>query len=248
MMLRNKKIYFVFLFIIFVLLIVVVPLQRSIDKDLDEMHPERKLVTAPTGEFLGQFLFGFKDIVVDLMWLRIDYYWDHQQQEKMFPLFRTITWLDPHFLDAWILWAWHIGYNLSAAVKDPEIKEKCYWADINILKEGIKFNQDKYDLFFECGWVYYHKLKLFAEAAKYFTLAGQAGEAKDRPMYVPHILAHSYAKQHNWQKSLEIWESVKKKNDENASQSEVVERHIRKMKKHIKMEQMGETVKDDMYP
>jgi len=244
-MLRNKKIYFVFLFIIFVLLVVVVPLQRSIDKDLDEMHPERKLVTVPTGEFLGQFLFGFKDIVVDLMWLRIDYYWDHQQQEKMFPLYRMITKLDPRFLDAWILWGWNIGYNLSAAVKDPEIKEKCYWADVNILKEGIKFNQDKYDLFFECGWVYYHKLKLYAEAAKYFTLAGQC---KDHPMYVSHILAHSYAKQHNWQKSLETWKSVKGKGYKNASESEVAQRHIKKMKKHIKMEQMGETVKDEMYP
>ena len=245
MMLRYKKIYFVFLFIILVLLVVVVPLQRSIDKDLDEMHPERKLVTAPTGEFLGQFLFGFKDIVVDLMWLRIDYYWDHQQQEKMFPLYRMITKLDPRFLDAWILWGWNIGYNLSAAVKDPEIKEKCYWADVNILKEGIKFNQDKYDLFFECGWVYYHKLKLYAEAAKYFTLAGQC---KDHPMYVSHILAHSYAKQHNWQKSLETWKSVKGKGYKNASESEVARRHIKKMKKYIEMEQRGETVKDEMYP
>ena len=244
-MLRNKKIYFVFLFIILVLLVVVVPLQRSIDKDLDEMHPERKLVTAPAGEFLGQFLFGFKDIVVDLMWIRIDYYWDHQQQEKMFPLYRMITKLDPRFLDAWILWGWNIGYNLSAAVKDPEIKEKCYWADVNILKEGIKFNQDKYDLFFECGWVYYHKLKLYAEAAKYFTLAGQC---KDHPMYVSHILAHSYAKQHNWQKSLETWKSVKGKGYKNASESEVARRHIKKMKKYIKMEKMGETVKSEMYP
>jgi len=245
MMFRHKKIYFVFLFIILVLLIIVVPLQRSIDRDLDKMHPKRKLVIAPAGEFLGEFLFGFKDIVVDLMWLRIDYYWDHQQQEKMFPLYRMITKLDPHFLDAWILWAWNIGYNLSAAVKDPEIKEKCYWADINILKEGIKFNQDKYDLFFECGWVYYQKLKLFAESAKYFTLAEQR---KDHLMYVSHILAHSYAKQHNWQKSLEIWESVKEKGYKNASESEVAGRHIRKMKKYIEMEQRGETVKDEMYP
>ena len=244
-MLRNKKIYFVFLFIILVLLVMVVPLQRSIDKNLDKMHPERKLVTAPAGEFLGQFLFGFKDIVVDLMWIRIDYYWDHQQQEKMFPLYRMITKLDPRFLDAWILWGWNIGYNLSAAVKDPEIKEKCYWADINILKEGIKFNQDKYDLFFECGWVYYHKLKLYAEASKYFA---DALKQKDHPMYVSHILAHSYAKQHNWQKSLKIWESVKKKGYKNWSQSEVAKRHIKKMKKYIEMEQRGETVKDEMYP
>ena len=242
---RPQKIHFIFLLLIFVLLIIIIPLQKSIDKDLDVLHPERKLVTAPTGEFLGTILLGFKDIVVDLMWLRIDYYWDHQQQEKMFPIFRTITWLDPHFLDAWILWAWHIGYNLSASVKEPEIKEKCYWADVNILKEGIKFNQDKYDLFFECGWVYYHKLKLYAEAAKYFALAGQR---KDHPMYVFHILAHSYAKQHNWQKSLKTWESVKKKGYKNWSQSEVAGRHIKKMKKYIKMEQRGETVKDEMYP
>ncbi|GEM_PF-2989450 len=245
MRLRPQKRHFILLFIILILLVIVVPLQRSIDRDLDKLHPERKLFTAPAGEFLGQFLFGFKDIVVDLMWIRIDYYWDHQQQEKMFPLYRMITKLDPRFLDAWILWGWNIGYNLSAAVKDPEIKEKCYWADINILKEGIKFNQDKYDLFFECGWVYYHKLKLYAEAAKYFTLAGQC---KDHPMYVSHILAHSYAKQHNWQKSLETWKSVKGKGYKNASESEVAQRHIKKMKKHIKMEQMGETVKDEMYP
>ena len=242
---RPQKVHFIFLLLILILLVLIIPLQKSIDKDLAELHPERKLVTAPAGEFLGAILFGFKDIVVDLMWLRIDYYWDHQQQEKMFPLFRTITWLDPNFLDAWILWAWHIGYNLSAAVKDPEIKEKCYWADVNILKEGIKFNQDKYDLFFECGWVYYHKLKLYAEAAKYFTLAGQC---KERPMYITHILAHSYAKQHKWQKSLEIWKSVKGKGYENWTQSEVARRHIKKMEKHIETEQRGETVKDEMYP
>ena len=228
-----------------ILLVIVVPLQRSIDRDLDKLHPERKLITVPAGEFLGQFLFGFKDIVVDLMWLRIDYYWDHQQQEKMFPLYRMITLLDPRFLDAWILWGWNIGYNLSAAVKDPEIKGKCYWANVNILKEGIKFNEDKYDLFFECGWVYYHKLKLYAEAAKCFALAGQY---KDHPMYVSRILAHSYAKQHNWQKSLETWEFVKEEGYKNASESEVAERHIKKMKKYIEMEQRGETVKDEMYP
>jgi len=242
---RPQKIHFISLSIILILLVIVVPLQRSIDRGLDKLHPEEKLVTAPAGEFLGQFLFGFKDIVVDLMWLRIDYYWDHQQQEKMFPLYRMITLLDPCFLDAWILWGWNIGYNLSAVAKDPEIKEKCYWADINILKEGIKFNQDKYDLFFECGWVYYHKLKLYAEAAKYFS---DALKRKDHPVYVSHILAHSYARQHNWQQSLETWESVKVKGYKNASESEVVRRHIKKMKKYIEMEQRGETVKDEMYP
>jgi len=98
-----------------------------------------------------------------------------------------------------------MAYNIYVLMKTEEEKNQWLQNGLNFLKEGIKYNPNRYDLYFELGWTYYHKAKDYENAIKYFE-----GAIKfPHPDYVDGCLAHAYAKDGQIKKAIKQWEYIR---------------------------------------
>ena len=136
---------------------------------------------------LSNIFFGFRQLAANFVWLQVDKYWHQGYMQRMIPLMNTCVALDPNFIDAYLLGAWHLAYNATAKMPDtPEPlkkyspkygvrmgeKELYYYLAIDFLKDGILKNSRDYRLYFDLGFgIYNLKLKDYAKAVKYLTLA-----------------------------------------------------------------------------
>ncbi len=134
--------------------------------DLEEMYAQGTLVN------LGNMFLGFRKMMANLIWLEVDRYWHEGQYHRMVPLMRTTVALDPTFVDAFILGAWHLAYNITAPMPPtPEAlkeysprhddwvgpRELFYYEAVEFLKDGIRKNPTDFRLYFDLGFAVYHQ-------------------------------------------------------------------------------------------
>ncbi|MBX7258525.1 MAG: hypothetical protein K1Y02_19345 [Candidatus Hydrogenedentes bacterium] len=132
---------------------------------------------------LANIFFGFRKMAANLVWLEVDRYFHMGQIHRMVPLMKTCVLLDPGFVDAYLLGAWHLSYNATANLEDtpwtlrkfyPQYyawmgeKESFYYNGIEFLKSGIRNNPRNYKLYFDLGYsIYENKLNDHPNAIKY---------------------------------------------------------------------------------
>lgn len=156
---------------------------------------------------------GFRNVAANMLWLQSDKYW-HQGGRgwwKMLPLLRTITQLDPHFVAAWDTLSWHCAWNLHSEASEAD-KPKWIQAGVDVLREGIKNNPDKYDLYSSLAWLYHERVKDYNRAVPIWQ---KVLTFKDAPVTQGHMLAHAY--ENTWQidKAIEVWRwCVRRKSDD----------------------------------
>ncbi|MDD5681040.1 MAG: hypothetical protein PHI59_07345, partial [Candidatus Omnitrophica bacterium] len=85
----------------------------------------------------------------------------------------------------------------GVAHKDKYIEE-----GIRFMKEGIARNRDVYDLWFNMGWIYYHKLQNYDEGIRYFRLATR----QKHPSYIDRLIAHAYRKKGDIESEYKQWQ------------------------------------------
>ena len=93
---------------------------------------------------------------------------------------------------------------LSGLINVPV--EMIYWYrnGISFLKKGIAYNPDRYDLYFELGWTYYHKGRDYPNAVRYLEKAIKF----PHPEYVDDVLAHAYEKNGQIALAIKQWEKL----------------------------------------
>ena len=188
-----------------VLLIGISFLQRSIELQRKVENLEARLLLMP-GEIAGSLILaGFRGIGADLLWLQVHHCWHSGQHYRMLSLFHSITFLQPHFITPWTVGGWHMAYNIYVSMKTKEKKNQWLQAGLDFLKDGIKHNPNRYDLYFELAWTYYHKAKDYKNSIVYFEKAVKF----PHPDYVDNCLAHAYAKNGEIEKSIKQWEYVR---------------------------------------
>ncbi|MCM8830388.1 MAG: hypothetical protein NC824_05260 [Candidatus Omnitrophica bacterium] len=103
-------------------------------------------------------------------------------------------------------------------------KEQIMWYEkgIKFLKKGVSYNSEKYDIYFELGWTYYHKGQDYPNAVKYLEKAVKF----PHPAYVDNVLAHAYELNGQVDKALAQW----KKQLASGSFESIAERAIRCIK------------------
>ncbi len=187
--------------IILILLVAVYVTSWSIDVEREKAGiGARRLVLE--GRFAGPTLLGFADVVADGLWLVANEYFWNREYLKLVPLFRSITWLDPHYILVYRIGGWHLAYNVRYVIDCSEEKAlEFVSAGIEFLKEGIANNPHKYDLYFELGWIYFEKVGNYQLAAEYFEEAVKL----EHPAYINRMLAHSYQRSGRLRESFEEW-------------------------------------------
>ncbi len=181
---------------------------------LNRPMPLTKIVdfdpTAVTGVVIGAALGGFREVAATMLWIKVDERWDEGKgtEAGTLGLMRSTTLLDPHWLEPWRIMGWHLAYNLYVETKDPREQAILLSKGIACLKEGISWNPDVYDLYFELGWTYFDKIKDFENAAKWLSAATQF----EHPEYIERLIAHAYERLPEIDKALDWYDYCLKRN------------------------------------
>ncbi|HLK16649.1 MAG TPA: hypothetical protein VKT78_17720, partial [Fimbriimonadaceae bacterium] len=102
-------------------------------------------------------LFGFREFLAGILWVRADGFFDEGNYDAILPIIKICTTLDPKQIDIYATGMWHIGYNFT---DEQQRSDRRYIASALALgKQGAHQNPDTYELFFETGWMWYHKIQ-----------------------------------------------------------------------------------------
>jgi len=119
-------------------------------------------------------LAGFRELIAGILWVRADSFFDTGNYDAVLPLIRLVTILDPHQIDVYATGMWHIGYNFTD--EDQRSDRRYIPSALALGKEGANNNKETYEMFFETGWMWYHKVDDdYAQAVKWFE------DAHERP-------------------------------------------------------------------
>ncbi|NLO32904.1 MAG: hypothetical protein GX117_06050 [Candidatus Hydrogenedentes bacterium] len=190
------------------------------------------------GVNLFNFFFGFRKVAANFVWLEVDRYWHQGNTYRMITLMRTCVALDPQFIDAYLIGAWHLAYNATARMPDTPWplrewhakyekclgeKERFYYVAVDFLKDGIRKNSRNSKLYFDLGFsIYKQKLKDYPNAVKYLA------EAVHFPheQYVPRQLFLCLELNGQYEESLVGWKDYAARYPDNPVVQEVAPRFI----------------------
>src|SRR5688572_7220079 len=131
------------------------------------VYPRWKKDYSPnTGDFSGgtaldpdQLLFalvGLREFIAGILWVRADSFFDTGNYDAILPIIRLVTWLDPKQIDVYATGMWHVGYNFT---DEEQRSDRRYLPSALALgKEGARQNPKTYEMYFETGWMWYHKI------------------------------------------------------------------------------------------
>lgn len=99
---------------------------------------------------------GFREMIAGILWVRADSFFDQGNYDAILPIIRLVTILDPKQIDVYATGMWHIGYNFTD--EESRSDRRYIPSALALGAEGAKNNSDTYELFFETGWIWYHKI------------------------------------------------------------------------------------------
>ena len=115
--------------------------------------------TPPALNFVMVGLGGFRGIVSEILWFRVNTLQEEGRFMELVQLSDWITMLDPHAAEAWAYNAWNLAYNISVLMIRPEDRMRWVENGIALLRdEGLRFNPREARLYRELAWLYQNKI------------------------------------------------------------------------------------------
>lgn len=164
-------------------------------------------------------LAGFREMIAGILWVRADSFFDQGNYDAILPIIRLVTILDPRQIDVYATGMWHIGYNFTD--EESRSDRRYIPSALALGKEGAKNNPYTYEMFFETGWMWYHKVDDdYHQAVNWFT------EATKREDMLParrNLLGMAHQRNGDVEKQAEYMEGLlaeaQKKYDEDLKQN-----------------------------
>ena len=149
-------------------------------------------------------LAGFREMIAGILWVRADEFFDSGNYDAILPIIRVVTALDPNQIDVYATGMWHIGYNFT---DEEQRSDRRYIPSALALgKEGARKNPNTYEMYFETGWMWYHKIDDdYDNAVKWFEIA-QTKE--DMIPARKNLLGMAYQRAGQPQKALEKYQAL----------------------------------------
>lgn len=146
-------------------------------------------------------LFGFREFLAGILWVRADSFFDQGNYDAVLPIIRLCTILDPKEIDVYATGMWHIGYNFT---DEEQRSDRRYIPSALALgKEGARQNPNTYEMFFETGWMWYHKVDDdYGQAVKWFE---EAAKRKDILPARRNLLSQAYQRNAQVQEELNLY-------------------------------------------
>jgi hypothetical protein len=144
----------------------------------ENLSPDQLLVT----------IAGFREMVAGILWVRADSFFEEGNYDAILPIIRLVTWLDPRQLDVYATGMWHMAYNFTD--EESRSDRRYIPSAVALGREGSQNNDYTYELFFETGWLFYHKIDDdYGQAVKWWEAAHTK---KDMQTARRNILAMAY--------------------------------------------------------
>ena len=151
-------------------------------------------------------LAGFREMIAGILWVRGDSFFDSGNYDAILPIIRLVTWLDPHQIDVYATGMWHIGYNFTD--QDQRSDRRYLPSALGLGMDGAQKNPDTYEMFFETGWMWFHKIDDLNEKAVYWL--EQAIKRKDMND-IParkNLLCSAYLRNGQVNEAISFWEEL----------------------------------------
>lgn len=162
-------------------------------------------------------LAGFRELIAGILWVRADTFFETGNYDAILPIIRLVTWLDPKQIDVYSTGMWHIGYNFT---DEEQRSDRRYIPSALALgKEGAEKNDYTYEMFFETGWMWYHKVQDdFPKAVDWFL---KAQEREDMQPARKNVLGMAYQRTGQPDKALETYLRLYKESDDLLKKEEI---------------------------
>lgn len=146
-------------------------------------------------------LFGFREFLAGILWVKADSFFDSGNYDAILPIIRLCTILDPKQIDIYAVGMWHIGYNFT---DEEQRSDRRYIPSALALgREGAKQNPNTYEMYFETGWMWYHKIDDdYDKAVEWLELASQH---EDIPKARRDLLAKAYERAGRIEEQLDLY-------------------------------------------
>ncbi|HBI24916.1 MAG TPA: hypothetical protein DDX84_12135 [Nitrospiraceae bacterium] len=172
---------------------------KGIEKKIEEF------VTLPKGEYLKPAVFGYDQLVADIIWLRAiqvigDKVVTPKGYEWVYHAMDVVTTLDPKFAYAYQFG----GVTLSELGNRPDMSNM-------LLEKGLKENPEVWQIPFYLGFNNFFHLHNYEKAAKYMSIAS---ELPGHPEYLPKLASRLYVQAGNPDIALEFLINMYKETDD----------------------------------
>lgn len=160
---------------------------------------------------------GFRTILADFLWIRLHGVWEDREREKLVPLIRLVTTLDPRPEYFWINGArmvaydvpnWRIreegGYEVVPEQRQTVIDTEQARRAFALLDEALAFHPRSARLHLEKAQIYLNRLDAVEEAAEWFL---KATRLPDAPRYAARIYAELLKRQEKYREAYEFLKS-----------------------------------------
>lgn len=184
---------------------------------------------------VGALVLGFRKLVADMLWLKVDEYWHHGHVQRMLPMMETVVALDPHFIEAYSLGAWHLAYNVTVLFTSKDDKMDYIFKGVRLLEKGIKNNPRSSKLYSELGFTIYFRKLLDWEKAAYYL--GEGTKYEHEP-WVERAYALSLERMTEEEKALRVFEDYDQRHPDFVAQRISIKRLHTKLKAR-KLEEEG---------
>lgn len=167
---------------------------------------------APLPEAVQRRLNAVFNEVVDRWIVQIDRWWHDGQHEYVINMTYFAIPLDPHNVSLYE----NAGWLLWSSNRDDEA--------VALYERGLRYNTDRYDMYYELGQYYYMRKKDYVKARQYLE------EAIKYPCewFVWNTLGHVYARLGEREKALQTWQELLRRFPMMpANQLEAVRKNIR---------------------
>ncbi|MCA9726701.1 MAG: hypothetical protein KC729_03395 [Candidatus Eisenbacteria bacterium] len=181
------------------LLSAAIPAGVRFDRAMARPADPTELALFPTGDWVRPAVCGFSALAADIVWLRaLQYYGQHRGTDRHYPyletLFRTLTDLDPHFINAYIFGA--------LTLAEDEHREE---AALELLRRGIARNPESWWLVFEYGFMFYVHGHDPVRASYWLT---RAAHMEGAPEWTARLAAHASSQAGQATTAIALWREV----------------------------------------
>ncbi len=171
----------------------------------DEADIPFSLAAVVVRSFVGQV----RGLLADFLWLRVDEY-QHRRRivggdllraddEALMPLVRLITWLNPHFVDAYGLGGQWLAFHFNRPRESMAFYE-----------EGIQNNPQSFTLLDGAAWVYWRYQKDYPKAAQRARQAARVAEDDLQRFQALWLVAHVLQSAGDRAGAIRAWQEVGK--------------------------------------
>lgn len=113
----------------------------------------------------------FRGVAINFLWQRAENLKNEGKFHEAIQLGELITRLQPRFPQVWTFVSWNQAYNISVATHTPEERWSWVKSGIDILQnkgKGIDANPNALPLYWQLGWIYFHKVGGFLDNESWY--------------------------------------------------------------------------------